>query len=252
MREANGEGNGVVYIFGTGPSLDSSMHHDFSDGIRIICNTAVKNEALLAHIRPQIIVAGDALYHFGDSRHATAFRNDLYRAMAQHRSLFVCPSEFFPLLIAECPPELHSLIVPIPQGKGESFLPTLWSRYQLPNLGNVLNRLLIPTAIALGKDIRLLGFDGRKPSDIGFWENSHLNSYPELLEILKADNPAFFDGLVPSDQPNSYVNETLGQSLSENIKRCVRYGWRFGLIAPSALPGLASVPASIPRSIRPE
>ena len=87
-----------AYVFGTGPSLDRAMEMDFSDGYRIVCNTIVENEALLTHIDPHIIVAGDAVYHYAPNVHASAFRRDLEKALRNSNMLFVTRDLYLPLL----------------------------------------------------------------------------------------------------------------------------------------------------------
>jgi hypothetical protein len=242
LMSQNDEGRGVVYIFGTGPSLDLAIERSFDTGVRVVCNTAVRNTELLLHLRPHIITAGDALYHFSNSEHARQFRKDLYYAIEAHSALFVFPEEFAAMVQAEMPASLHWAMVPIPNRQTQRLLPNLWSEYSLPNLGNVLNRLLLPLAISLGRDIRLLGFDGRRASDQGFWKNSARNSYPELLAEMQKENPAFTSHYVPTTDPEKYSREILGSALAQNIDDCERGGWQFSLLAPSAIPGLANVP----------
>src|SRR5213076_14180 len=59
-----------AYVFGTGPSLARATEFDFSHGVRIVCNSIVRNPELLAHIRPHFIAASDFVFHFGPSRYA--------------------------------------------------------------------------------------------------------------------------------------------------------------------------------------
>ena len=54
------------YIFGTGPNLSLAAHHDYSDGVSVVCNSMVKNTALLDRMRPPLILAADPIFHAGD------------------------------------------------------------------------------------------------------------------------------------------------------------------------------------------
>ena len=234
----------VVHIFGTGPSLDLASSLRLPESTRIVCNTIVKNAELLEQIQPHILVAGDSLYHFSDTAHAEQFRRDVVRCLRRHTPLFVYPAIYHRVVLKAVPPELHHLLIPVPQGSRTGFLPGLVSDFQLPRLGNVLNLLLIPCALAAGTRVYLLGFDGRAEGSEGFWRNSTANSYPDLLNVLAKEYPAFREFFVPTADPNRYVNQTLGEDLERNLKEAASAGMEFRLLAPSRLPGLISLPVA--------
>ena len=181
------------YIFGTGPSLDTAYQYDFSDGYRIVCNTIVKNEALLDHIQPHFIVAADAIYHFGNTVHAYRFRCDLERALVKRKLCFITQDNFYLLFMYYHPAAARST-VPVRTDLPGIHL-DLTKELAYSNIPNILNGLLLPLGSTLADEIYMLGFDGRAPADTYFWANSSLNSYSELKPTIMAAHPAFFEGI---------------------------------------------------------
>jgi hypothetical protein len=179
------------YIFGSGPSLGRAGEFDFSDGIRIICNTIVKNDELLDHIKPHFIVAADGDYHFGNARYAAQFRSDLVRALEKTGAMLVCPEFFVPLMLHHYP-DLVDSIIGVPVIKSRLNV-RLLERFWLAARDNVLVLFLIPLAASLSKRIHMLGFDGRKPGDQKFWNYDPKSQYNELMASIEFCHPAFYD-----------------------------------------------------------
>ena len=215
-----------VFIFGTGTSLRDAINRRWSDGIRIVCNTIVRDHKLWSHIRPHVIVAGDGIYHFGASEYAKAFRRDLkLRLQDSPETVFIYPA-FFDGIVRRELGGLCNRLIPIPSGSIKGFNYNLLSRYELPDLGNVLSLLLLPLAFAVSKRIYLWGFDGRAPSDKGFWSNSASHSYPEHMESLRRDYPAFFEHFIPSSNPMAYVKAVHGDQLRLNLEEMESLGYQ--------------------------
>lgn len=218
-----------VYVFGTGPSLEAARERNFSDGHVIVCNTIVRDAALWHHLNPDFIVAGDAIYHFGHTSHARAFRADLKKRLAesQGRTWFVYPDLFDAIVDREFG-EVKNTLIPIPFGKHSDIGVSLSQRFELPvGLGNVLNVLLLPLACTLSRSVWLWGFDGRAPSDKLFWSNSNRHAYLEHVDELKGEHPAFFEQLVPKGQESSYVKKVHGEALEERLARAEAEGFEF-------------------------
>lgn len=178
------------YVFGTGPSIEQAIERDFSDGYRIVCNTIVRNRALLDHIRPHFIVAGDAVFHFGNNRHAYAFRCDLAAALATRPMLFVTRDLFHPLFQRYHPAAAARAVAAESAPEGIHF--DMLDRPVYHQMGNILNCLMLPLATALADEVCFLGFDGRAPGEPLFWKNSDANAYNELKPSIMAAHPAFF------------------------------------------------------------
>ncbi|TWU34520.1 hypothetical protein [Novipirellula artificiosorum] len=228
-----------AYVFGTGPSLDLAYSHDFSDGYRVVCNTICKDPELFSHLRPDVIVAGDALYHFGDSGHAVAFRNDLHDRMKEGTTVFLYPDLFRFRIQAEFA-DVADRCVALPTGQGIDFTRDIAETYEFAATGNVLGQMLVPVACSLAKQVHLLGFDGRKPNDKHFWANSARVSYPGMIETMRGEYPAFYDHHVPASNPLKYVNAVQGDALSEAFDHAEGAGWQFALLSPSTSPALAN------------
>jgi hypothetical protein len=229
------------YIFGTGPSLAKTKLFDFSDGYKIVCNTVCKDREFFLKVKPDILVAGDALYHFSDTAHAQTFLRDVESRMNESKFLFCYPAHFDPFVRRRFP-RFEDRLIPIPAGKAFDLTADMAAEFRLPAMGNVLGLLLLPIACQLSKDVRLLGFDGRRPQDENFWANSSEHSYPELIEQMVSEYTAFYDHYVPKTNPNYYVNSVHGDSLDQAMSKAEREGWRFTLLSPSTSPALAKRP----------
>ena len=226
------------YLFGTGPSLAHAMTRDWGDGIRIVCNTVVRDSALWKHINPHFIVAGDGIYHFGYTPHARAFRRDLALRLTETDTYFVFPERFYPVVEKDLKTVLGR-VIPVPVESRRSLLGPPLDSFTLPGLPNVLNMLLLPLGCALSKNIGLWGFDGRAPKDTLFWANSNAQSYPELMDSLRVAHPAFFNHNVPKDDPTKYVKAVHGDLLEGLLSTAEGAGWKFEMLHKSWTPTLA-------------
>ncbi|MFC1452303.1 hypothetical protein ACFLSJ_03050 [Verrucomicrobiota bacterium] len=178
------------YVFGTGPSLEQAWKHDFSDGYRIVCNTIVRNGALLDHIAPHFICAGDAAYHFGNNHHAYRFRRDLEQALDGRDALFITRDNLFPLFLHHHPSLSDKSVAAEFVERGIEM--DYRRRLVYLRMGNILNCLMLPLASSIARDIRLLGFDGRAPGEKVFWQNWSRGTYDDLKPSIRAAHPAFF------------------------------------------------------------
>ena len=238
-RKVLAEGHRQATIFGTGPSLAKAIERDWSQDIRLVCNTIVRDAELWHHIAPHAVVAGDGLYHYGPTEFARTFRADLLKRLRESPdTVFIYPDLFHSLVAREIQIEPERLI-PIRRGTAHTVHATLRDDFALPALGNVLNQLLLPIACDLSKSVRLWGFDGRAPSDVLFWSNSNKHSYPELMHTLKEHHPAFFDHFVPAHDPESYVRAVHGDVLEHCLSQAEQQGWHFEMLHKSWTPTLS-------------
>lgn len=219
------------YVFGTGPSLDKAWDRGFSDGYRVVCNTIVRNEALLDHISPHFIVAADAIHHFDNNAHAAAFRADLVSVLRGRDVRALIPDLFYPL-IAAYHPEIVSKVIPVRTDLDGIHL-DMKHCLAYTNLPNVLNGLLLPLASSLAGEVLLLGFDGRAPGDESFWANSPANSYPEHKDAIRAAHPQFFQG---TDYARYAAEQSDGAELV--MSRGENQGTRYFCLNPTHIPAL--------------
>jgi hypothetical protein len=223
-----------VYLFGTGPYLRHAANRSFRDGTVVVCNTVVRDQELWDHLQPAFLVAGDAIYHFGHSPHARAFRSDALRRLreSEGKTLFVYPAIYDVVVRSEFG-DVESHLVPIPFGEHTDPTVDLVKEFRLPYLENVLACLLLPLGCTLSQDVRLWGFDGRAPTDRGFWSNSSRHSYGDLMDSLRAAHPAFFESSVPQGREVSYVQKVHGDALDVRLVDAERRGYRFTMLHPT-------------------
>lgn len=222
-----------AYIFGTGNSLGDAATYDWSDGYRIVCNTIVKNSETWESLKPHAIVAADGLYHFSESSHALRFRQDLRARFREQPALFFYPQRFHTIVSRELG-EYAKWLVPMPEGGQDDLCTAVDQAGGIPRgVGNILNILLLPIACSLAKDVRLVGFDGRRPEDKHFWKNSDSHSYPELIDELSQEYPAFFEDHVPKSDPQKYVRTSHGEELERRLAQAEAHGWEFHLLFES-------------------
>jgi hypothetical protein len=231
-----------VYLFGTGPSLQLARQRSFDDGITVVCNTIVRDKDLWQHLAPAFLTACDANHHFGHTPHAQAFRADALRRLQESngRTLFVYPDVFDVIVRSEFQ-DVDSLLVPVPFGEHSDITVDLTKCFGIPlhlNMLNVLTMMLLPLGCTLSSDVRLWGFDGRAPSDRGFWANSERHSYPELMQSVRDAHPAFFADFTPQGNEVKYVNEVHGDLLDERLAEAESRGFRFQMLHRSWTPTL--------------
>lgn len=225
---------GKVYIFGTGPSLPLAASRTWDDGIRIVCNTIVKDKSLWSHIRPHIIVAADANFHFGPGGFAAAFRNDLEERLREATyCLFVYPAIFHSFIKTHLEVDERQLL-PIEMGseidKHDNFLFSIKNNFELPYIGNVLGHMLLPLACALANSVHLWGFDGKRKEDKDFWKNSEGQFYEDSKQEIKKLHPAFASMFWPTeDDPEKYNRVTFGP-YEAAIKNAEAAGYSFYML----------------------
>ena len=240
-----------AYVFGTGPSLHLSAEHSFEDGVVVVCNTIVRDPGLWHHLAPSFLAAGDAIYHFGHTEHARAFRTDALERLKESRgsTLFVYPAMFDVVVRSEFR-EVESQLVPIPYTGHSDVSVDLTQCFGLPEVENVLAILLLPLACTLSKDVRLWGFDGRAPDDQGFWANSDRHAYPELMQSIRDAHPAFFAAKTPPGSEEKYVARVHGDLLEQRMNAAERRGFVFRMLHHSWTPTLQKRYSDIKRPPR--
>lgn len=226
-----------VYLFGTGPSLDNYRKHDFSDGYKIVCNSTVKDKDFFDYIKPDIVVAADAIFHYSYLQYARRFRLDLSKRIIDNPDIkFICPLIFENFIRRFIPNEN---IIAIPGGKKKEIETDLINNFFLPNLGNILTLMLLPIACSLSKNIYLFGFDGKKPGDKLFWSHSTKHDYPELLEEIVHKEPAFIKHHFPTSGSNKYIKENLDQSFEKMLQKIEKKGFKITMMHPSYISPLS-------------
>ena len=222
------------YVYGTGPSLDEAYDFDFSDGIRFISNSIVKNDRLLEHIRPNFVAAADPLFHYGCSRYAEEFRNELFKVLDKYNTYFFY-SFFYSGLFETHFSEYVDRIVAIPQQHLKEFNFNLRKNYMLKGIDNVLTLMLLPVGATFTDEINILGCDGRKPDEDYFWQHSKQSQFNEHMDGIKLCHPGFFDHVVYEDYYEQHC-ENLETMLSQGES----VGKKFNSLTTSYIPALVA------------
>jgi len=229
-----GEVGETAYVFGTGPSLNRSREHDFSQGLRVACNSIVASPDLLEHIAPHFIAAADVVSHFGVSLYAARFRDELARALTEdRRAIFVTSTALGTLLLAHRP-ELAPHTLMIDYGGDDPAL-DLTTDYRAPAMESVLNSFMLPLAATFARDIVLIGCDGKGASrdDEDFWPHSTHAHFHELVASGHACHPTFD----PARQAGGY--ERYDADVRRTLQAGARHGHTYRCLYPSRLPALA-------------
>lgn len=254
-----------AYIFGTGPSLEKlGDKFDYSDGFRIICNSIVKNKELVDHIKPHLIVFGDAQHHSSPCKYADTFRQAVVETVYENNCFIMTKDYFLPLLLTHHPylkdnsigieipgvwdlslreillmvlrnPHKIPWFTKIPGHEEEYNFPTLEKLY-VRSLGSVLPTCMIPIASAVCDEVYILGADGldpkgRSPDKTFIWAYSKSCQFDEQSAF--DTHPSYFRDRPQVEKFNIY---------GENFKGLIEYGESMGKryysLAPSHIPGL--------------
>lgn len=192
LREQRDAGKTCSAVFGTGPSIDTAFDFDFGNCMSVACNSIVANDALMDHIRPAFICAGDAVSHFGVSSYAETFRNDLIRALST-RDIYFFTSAPVGFLLIQKHPEIRDRVILCEQ-KFSGLNADLEHVWALPRFDSTLNIHMLPIAASFADTVYMLGLDGRAPDPAeneDFWAHSKAAQYHDLVDTGHLAHPSF-------------------------------------------------------------
>lgn len=180
------------FVIANGPSLEDIFDIDLADGYKIVANSIVRNDKMMQYINPEIVVAGDPLWHFGPSKYSQEFRKDIEKTIQNNPNiLFVFPEQGIVNYINM--KNFRNNIVVIPYGKKAPNF-DMQSEYYLPPYISVINSLMIPLMSTLADEIYILGSDGKvkhRPNE-DFWAHAGNVQYSEeLVECGHKCSPTF-------------------------------------------------------------
>ncbi len=202
------------FVFATGPSLERAYDFEFpEDSLKIICNSIVKNEELVSHIDPDVLVFADPVFHFGPSLYAHKFRQDAVQILQAHECFAVVPKHLYGLLSGHYPSIEDQLIG---MERVSSEVPRYPSRNSLDvaTTDNIMTMFMLPVASAMTDNIHIMGADGRKEDESYFWEHSEEAQYDdEMMQTVVDTHPSFFRDRIYADYYDKHV-----QTLEDMIK----------------------------------
>jgi len=180
-----------AYCFTSGPSFDTYKDLDIDNsGLKIICNSIVKNNDFLEHIEgPDIITFADPVFHFGSSSYAEVFRQDAISVAKKYNSYIIIPFFTLPLFLSHYP-SLKDNVIGLPSSLYINF-PNEHSFF-IKNSANILTLFMIPLASSLANEIFLIGADGRESNEKYFWKHSSTVQYDDKMESAFLTHPSFF------------------------------------------------------------
>jgi glycosyltransferase involved in cell wall biosynthesis len=187
------QGRATAYLVGTGPSARAALDVDMTDGVRIVCNTVLIDDELMAHVDPHIVAFADPIFHFGPSSYAAAFQRALDR-QARHHDFTIVTTERYAALLACQLPHLAERVVGVREVATEhanNF--DLLEEVAVRPYPNVLTMLMLPLAATYSTRVAMIGFDGRAPGEAYFWRHGDSVQFARELTEIRSVHPGFFN-----------------------------------------------------------
>lgn len=211
-----------AYVFATGPSLDEAMEMSFEEeAIKVICNSIVRDEALLSHLDPDVLVFADPVFHFGPSKYASQFRSDMADTLRSYDCIAAVPERHRSLLEHHYP---GLEFVGVSESNDDDPVFPTKDRIKVTPTNNIMTWFMLPIASSLADEVYVVGADGRKEDDSYFWEHNDDAQYDDELMRSAVDcHPAFFRDRVYTDYYDQHV-ETLSSYLEYGERRGIEYG----------------------------
>lgn len=225
-----------AFVFGTGPSLEQAEAFDFGGAFNVVCNSIVKNKGLLRHIKPQLLVFGDPVFHFSPCRYSAEFRDAVIETVEEHDCYVAVQDVSLPLLLAHYP-KLESRLMGIPVHPDPFNFPNA-DRFYVRAAQNVMTRCMLPVASAIADEIYVLGADGRRPDEKYFWTHSSSAQFDDLMQTAVDTHPSFFRDTVYTDYYDKHC-----RTLESLFRYGEAMGKRYYSLTPSYIPALARRPA---------
>ncbi|MBE0661412.1 MAG: hypothetical protein IH597_03005 [Bacteroidales bacterium] len=224
----------VGYCLLTGPSVNNVKSLPVpDDAIKIICNSLVKNTALLEHLNgPDIITFADPVFHFGASDYAFAFRSSMIEVVRKYHSFVVVPEFTLPLILSWFP-ELENYVIGIETVEGDFCLPAS-DRLSVKATDNILTMLMLPLAATFSDEIYIAGADGREEKETYFWKFNPESQFDKEMKSVFKWHPSFFR----DRNYNKYYHAHIHQ-LEEQIKWLEDKGKSIQSLTSSMIPALA-------------
>ena len=251
-----------AYVFGTGPSLDQATQFDYRGGFRVVCNSIVRNKAMLNHIQPQLLAFADHTFFFSPCRYAAEFRQMMLETVRELQCYVMVQDFQVPLLLAHYP-ELEKRIIGIPApgiwdmrlneligmllarrggmlmpvkipGHGEEYnFPTL-DRFYVRLAGSIMTLFMLPVASSVCNNIYVVGADGRKPEEKHLWGYSASSQFGDLMQTIFDTHPSVF-----RDSDYMHIYRQYCREFEELVQYGEAAGKRYYALTPSHIPALA-------------
>ncbi|MCA1985343.1 MAG: hypothetical protein LDL27_02570 [Desulfovibrio sp.] len=183
------------YLFCTGPTIAQYRKFEYSDGLRIVCNSVIFDEKMLRYINPHVICFADPIFHFGPNKYAVTFMKKLVAVLSRHNMLALIPFSFY-LILKHNYPELAEKTIAVPIDFTNTLPPSsnLARDFYVNPFGSVLQLLMLPLASTLTDRLYILGADGKKREyKEYFWSHNKKTQINDQMENIQKAHPAFFN-----------------------------------------------------------
>jgi hypothetical protein len=228
---------GWAVLAATGPSAsDFAYERCAAADIRVVCNSAVRNAALLDQLQPNIVCFSDPVFHFGPSCYARRFRDDLELALERLPQMVAAIPEHYRELLLANYPRLEERVVGFTLKRQPVAVPARRQAAPTRRTGNVLTQHMLPVALQFAPSrISLIGCDGRKPAESYFWEHGSTVQYADdLMQSVSDAHPSFFRDVSYTDYYERHCREVAAWvALAED------QGAQVDTLTPSYIPALA-------------
>lgn len=223
-----------AYIYTTGPSIDCVHEFEFeAESFKIICNSMVKNQVFLEHIRPQLLVFADPVFHFSPCLYSYEFRKFALKAIERCNMFCMVPETKAGLLLAHYP-HLADRLIGIPHQAAETWNFPTPERFYIKGSNNIMTLYMIPVASAIAREVCILGADGRQKGEKYFWKHSSQNQFDELMQTVVDTHPSFFRDRIYTDYYKKHC-----QVVESQIEFGEKRGIIYRTLTPSYIPALA-------------
>ncbi len=221
-----------AFLFCTGPSISDYSNYRFDRGVSVICNSVINDTELMEAVRPTVHVFADPIFHFGCSRYAQLFRDQLSEVAPRFDLSLVLPEKYY-TLFRHHSPELADRIIALPFSKDVAVNLDLNDDFRLHTTDNVLTFLMLPVGGSLARRVHLLGCDGRKlEEDDYFWTHNPSTQFVGEMDSIQEAHPSFFK----LDYNEYYIRHC--ETLAQYLETGERLGKRFFSMTFSHIPAL--------------
>jgi hypothetical protein len=182
-----------AYCFATGPSFDTYGNYKFDKkAFKIICNSIIKNKDFLDYIGgADLLVFADPVFHFGVSKYAAQFRQDVLEYIKLNPSYLIIP-EFTVPLMSKHYPELKKYLIGVPVKVVDNYNFPSKKHFFVKNTANILTLFMLPIASTIADNIYIFGADGREKKEKYFWKHSKTAQYKDKMSDAFNVHPSFF------------------------------------------------------------
>ncbi|RKJ19097.1 hypothetical protein D7X48_15285 [bacterium D16-50] len=218
-------------VFCTGPSIEEIYEKSFVGDFNIICNSMVKDRALLQNIAPCLLAFGDLAFYLSPNGYSRAFYKDLLDTYNKYHYYIVVYDYEVPLIKSHFP-MLYDRLIGVECGSAFRFPEE--KNICVGNTPNICTLFMLPFASAVCEEIGIAGCTGRSPDESYFWKHNGRAQYLDLMQCVFDAYPSFFRH---QDYEGYYEQHC------QQMKKLLEYGESLGKkyrnITTSFIPALA-------------